>query len=169
MDLDTIFANMEKASISDKGAFFGPGLYLLQVESLEYRNGYKGESFIAKFKVLGSDNDEHGEGVTRSWIVKLDKPKTKVQVMGEIKSLFFSLLGVAPKDVPSPDKDPKAHADIVAMFKCAVDETYARSKGVDPKAFIGKKVRLEATTVKTAPSPERPTGGEFTRHAWSPA
>ncbi len=167
-DLDSIFSNMEKASMSDKGSFFGPGLYLCELQSLEYREGFKGRSFIAKFGIVESNNEEHPAGATRSWIVKLDRADTKDMAMGDIKSLIFALLGKAPRDVGSADKNPKAHAQAVALFKAQLkDEAKAAFKeayGIDAPNLRGKRVKLEATATKS-----QKTGNDFTRHAWSPA
>jgi hypothetical protein len=168
MDLDSLFSGMAKSTLTDKGAFFTEGLYLCEVASLEFRNGFKGQSFIAKLKVVESNNEGHRPGVTRSWIVKLDRPDTKAQAMGDIKSLIFALCGVNPKDVKAPEVDPKAHEQATMLFKCAIDETYAKANNIDPKMFIGRQVKLECTSVKTKPTDKKPEGGDFTRHAWSP-
>jgi hypothetical protein len=168
-NLDDLFSGMAKSSVNDRGAFFTEGLFTVEVKSLEFRNGFKGQSFIAKFEVKESNSAEHQVGVTRSWIVKLDKPKTKDQAMGDIKGLIFALVGVDPKSVKGPELDPGAHEQATKLFKCAIDETYAKASGVDPKALIGKRVKLECTGIKTQPTADKPQGGDFTRHAWSPA
>jgi hypothetical protein len=166
MDLDQIFGNMEKASMSDKGSFFPGGLYTCALKSMEYRNGFKGQSFIAKFEVLESNNPDCAVGSTRSWIVKLDKQETKEQAMGDIKALIFALLGKSAKDVGSADKNPLAHKQAVALFKAHIDENYGpkfkAEFGVDAPSLVGRPVSLEATSVKTK------AGGDFTRHSWSP-
>ncbi len=167
-DLDALFSGMASSALNDRASFFPEGLYDCEVKALEYRNGFKGQSFIAKFAVLSSNNPEAPIGTTRSWIVKLDKPKTKAQAMGDIKSLIFALLGHEPRNIKAPEVDPGPHEQATKLFKCAIDETFAKANDVDPKAFIGRKVHLECTTVKTAPTPDRPQGGDFTRHAWAP-
>lgn len=172
MDLDSIFGNMEKASVSDKGTFYNGGLYLNELISIEYREGFKGKSCIAKFKVLESNNEEDEVGSTRTWIVKLDNARTKDQAMGDIKGLIFALLGINPRQVGSPDKNPKAHKQAVDIFKAAIDPDFAsmlKDAGTPAPSLVGRKVALEATVVATAPSKDRPEGGKFTRHAWTPA
>jgi hypothetical protein len=169
MDLDTLFSGMNKSAVSDSASFFTEGLYTVEVRSLEFRNGFKGHSFIAKFEVKESNSPETLVGVTRSWIVKLDKPSTKERAMGDIKGLIFALCGTDPKTVKGPELDPSAHEQATKLFKCAIDETYAKANGVDPRALIGKTVKLECTGVKTKPTADKPGGGDFTRHAWSPA
>lgn len=177
MDLDTVFGNMQAASVTDKGTFFTHGLYVCTLESIEFRNGYKGQSVIAKFKVDESNSEETSVGETRSWILKLDKPKTKDQALGDIKSLVFASLGINPREVGSPDKNPAAHKQAVDIFKANIDpavmatlkeQLTAAGKNPDVVVLKGKKVRLEATEVVTAPSPDRPAGGKFTRHTWTP-
>ena len=169
MDLDTIFGSMEKASVSDKGTFFNGGLYLNELISIEYRDGYKGKSCIAKFKVLESNNEEDEVGSTRTWIVKLDNPKTKDQAMGDIKGLIFALLGINPRQVGSPDKNPNAHKQASDIFRASIDEDFAAKLEKPAPKLVGRKCALEATVVSTAPSKDRPEGGKFTRHAWTPA
>ena len=167
MDLDSILNNMEKASMTDKGSFFGPGLYLCECKSLEYREGFKGRSFIAKFEVIESDNPDHGPGTTRSWIVKLDRADTKEMAMVDIKSLIFALLGKSPRDVGSADKNPTAHKQAVALFKAQIDEAskakFKAEYGIDAPDLRGRRVKLEATATKSSK-----TGNDFTRHAWGP-
>lgn len=177
MDLENIFGNMERASVTDKGTFFTHGLYLCTIESIEFRNGYKGQSVITKFRVEESNSTETSVGETRSWILKLDKPKTKDQALGDLKSLVFAALGFNPREVGSPDKNPGAHKQAVDIFKANIDPAKMaeltaamNAAGKDPAMLVlkGRKVRLEATEVVTAPSPDRPAGGKFTRHAWTP-
>lgn len=172
MDLDTIFKNMEDASVTQKGTFFNGGLYDLTLESIEYRDGFKGKSVIAKFKVDTSTNDQDGEGETRSWILKLDNPRTKEQAMGDIKQLIFALIGVDPASVGPSDRNPKAHKQAVEIFKGNVSEEYRaaweKENGKKLPVLKGRKVKLEATVVVTAPTEQRPNGGKFTRHTWSP-
>lgn len=168
MDLDTLFSGMAGSEVNVRGEFFDQGLYTAEVLSLKYQNGFKGQSFIAKFKVLTSNNGTPA-GVTRSWIVKLDKPKTKQSAMGDIKQLFLALTGIDPKTVKSPEIDPKTHEQATRLFKCAIDAEYAKKCDVDPNEFVGATVALEATTVQTQPTAERPNGGTFTRMSWSPS
>lgn len=168
MDLDTLFAGMQQSALNDRGEFFAEGLYTVEAKSFEFRDGFKGKSFIAKFAVVESNNPDTPVGVTRSWIVKLDKAATKAQAMGDIKSLMFALSGVDPRQVKSPELDPGAHEQATKLFKASIDETYAKTIGVDPRLLVGRRVRLEATTVKTKATADRPNGGEFTRHSWTP-
>lgn len=167
MNLDDLLDQMDKATINDKGEYFAKGLYRLNVDSLEFRNGHKGLSFIAKFKVVESNNNTD-VGVTRSWIVKLDKKENKAQAMGDIKAFVFALRGLNPRSAPSPEKDPNLHAGAVKLFKAAVDETFAKDNNIPHKWAIGKPINLEATTVATKPKTPGGPAGEFTRHSWSP-
>lgn len=172
-DLDAIFSNMEKASLSDKGVFFTSGIYENELLSFEYRNGYKGASFIAKFKVLASSNIDHPVDSTRTWILKLDNPKTKDQNMGDIKSLIFALLGKNPRDIGNHERNPEAHKQAVELFKCMVDEAYGKKVQGERKlatvpTLVGRRVALEAVEVVSEPTPQRPNGGKFTRMTWSP-
>lgn len=170
MDLDTLFAGMEKSTTSDRSDFFKSGLYTVTTKSFELRDGHKGLSFIARFKVLESNNPELTPGSTRSWIIKLDGTKDqKARAMGDIKGLIFALGGQTAAAVGSPEKNPQAHADAAKAFKCAVDETYAATCRVPVDALIDLPVKLEVAEVDTKPTPTNPNGGKFSRHAWSPA
>lgn len=161
---------MAKATVSDRSDFFKDGLYDLETKSFEFRDGHKGLSFIAKFVVKSSTNSEIQPGMTRSWIVKLDGSKDqKSMAMGDIKGLFFALAGTTTKDVGPPEKNPSAHEQATKAFKCSINETYAKANGFDPNFLVGRPVKLECTLTKTKPSEKKPQGGEFTRHAWSPA
>ena len=61
-DLDDLFAGMDTAKGSDRGEFFSAGVYTVKAKSFEYRDGYKGKSFIAKFEVVTSNNEDTKPG-----------------------------------------------------------------------------------------------------------
>jgi hypothetical protein len=172
-NLDQLFEGMTTSVSSNRSDFFLDGRYLLETKSFEYRpNGHKGTSFIAQFKVLSSDNPAVPVGSTRSWVVKLDGPKDqRERAMGDIKNLFFSLLGKVPSSVPKPEVDMAPHIEAVHLFKCSIDENYAAAKGegVTGADMLGIRVELEATLVDTRPKTPGGPVGKFTRHSWSPA
>jgi hypothetical protein len=160
MDIDKMFDDMAGAAINDKGEFFSAGLYRCTVDSLELRDGHKGISFIAKLKVVESNNGTPA-GVTRSWILRLDNKETKDQVMGDIKGFIFAVKGLSPRQVPSPEKNPKVHEDAVKLFKAAIDPEFAKKNNINPGWALDKPVNLEATVVKTKKDKD------FTRHSWA--
>ena len=166
-NLDSLFESMGKSEVSTKAKYFTGGVYTLKPISLKFHEGYKGQSFIAEFKIVSADNGTP-EGVTRSWVLGLSDIRTRDRNLGNIKQLFWALAGTDPETVGSPESDPGPHQEAVHLFKCAIDPKYAAEHGIDPSDFIGVPVRLEATEVETKPTPLRPEGGKYTRMAWSP-
>jgi hypothetical protein len=172
-DLEALFGGMALAESSGQQAdFFKGGVYSVTTKSFEFRDGYKGKSFIAKFVIDASNNPEVAVGSTRSWIVKLDGTKEqKTRAMGDIKNLFFALQGLNPDKVKKPEIDPTTHKEASHAFFCSVDAEYAKTKGegIEHLDFIGLPVKLEATEVDTKPKVVGGAPGKFTRHAWMPS
>jgi len=163
-DLEALFEGMASAKGSSSGVFFTEGVYTTELKEIEFiPNGYKGKSVKFHCKVLESNNPQHAVGSTRVWILKLDKSKDEnKRTMADIKGLIFALLGTSAKEVGSPETNPNAHEQATALFVAAIDTTYAKNKGLDPRALIGCKAGLECLSIKTK------GGGDYTRHVWTP-
>ncbi len=169
-ELDELFSAMETSTSTQAADFFKAGNYVVAPKSFEFRRGgYKGDSFIARFTVIESNNDDIPVGSTRSWILKLDGAKDKKErAFGDIKNFFFALQGMEPSSVPPFNKDKEPHQFATILFKAAVDANYATQNELDHLEFIGKPVKLEAVETEY----EKKNGGGkgiFTKHFWGPA
>lgn len=171
MGIEDMFAGMDTASGSTSGVFFTNGNYKVELLEIEYRpNGYKGKSVHFRFKVLESNNTEHGVGSTRVWICKLGKkPDEDKRTMADIKGLIFALMGTSAREVGGPEQNPKAHQQATSVFLAACDPTYAKKNGIDGALLVGNECALECQAITLKPKPGlEASGGQFTRHIWNP-
>ena len=167
MDAEQAFYGMEKVQLFGSGQYFSEGDFLVKTRNLKLNSGYKGTCFIAEFEVVESSNTADPVGSTRSWVVMMG-PKNK-NAMSDIKALFFALSGTDPKKVGAPEEDPALHSQAAEMAKAACDSAYAKKVGIAAGTFEGLPVKLQAFAKATRPTPDKPQGGTFTVHSWSPA
>jgi hypothetical protein len=170
MSIEDLFAGMATATMSGGGNYMTPGQYVVEVVNIRLKSGYKGRSFIFEFRIVESNNPNHPVGSSGSYVILLDNPDPKKRgyAFGDMKAVFFALDGKDPKKVKDPAVDPQAHEEAVELSKLALQEDYCKEKGLEPGFLSGTRVKLECRTKKTNPSPQKPQGGEFTVHDWSP-
>lgn len=162
MDIDQLFSGMKDAPMFGRGNYMGEGLYLVELTKVFVKPRFKGGTvFIAEFTILESTNEKHKAGTTGSWCPKIELPNT----FGDIKSLVFAALGIAPKDVTKDQLDLHAQATLLARAACGSESAIAELKaaGVENHSIVGNRVRLECTQTKTREQKD------FTRYTWSPA
>lgn len=170
-DVESAFANMDRASLNGSGQYFEEGRFLLRLKAAKGNNGYKGPCFIAEFEVLDSSNPECAVGATRSFVVKL---RDNDYAMGDIKALVFALaLDTDPKAAGSYEKNPELHKLAAEITKAICDDNYAKKiegtkAGMIAKELVGCTVKLETFKKPTRPKPGQTSGGVFTVHNWSP-
>lgn len=169
MSIEDMFKDMGSAQGSNSGVFFTQGNYDVELYEIEYRaNGYKGKSAFFRFKVTASNNPQHPVGASRVWICKLDKkPDENKRTMADIKNLVFALTGLVPKDVGTPEENPKAHQQATSVFLAAIDKTYSEKNGVPQDMLLNRGCKLEALAIKTG-GRDGKAEGTFTRHVWAP-
>lgn len=166
-NIEQMFAGMDKAAMFGSGQYFSEGNYRVATKSLKVNNGFKGLCFIAEFEVLESTSAKDPIGATRSWVVKMGA--TNKNAFSDIKSLIFALTGVDPKKAGQPEENPQLHSQAAELVKAACDADYAKKIGLEPDALVGIELKLQAFGKATRPSAEKPQGGIFTVHNWSPA
>ena len=90
-----------------KGEYIKPGNHILQVDYLKENNGYKGESFVAAFKLIQSDNEEQGD--RPSWVV-VKRPDNAEMAQSEVKEFLSILMGCEFDDI-----DKESFAEMVGL------------------------------------------------------
>lgn len=166
VNVEQMFAGMEKAQIFGKGQYFSEGDFLVRTKSMKVNDGHNGLCFIAEFEVLQSTSAKDPVGATRSWVVKMGP--TNKNAFSDIKSLIFALTGKDPKQVGQPEENPALHAEAANLVKAACDPEYAKKVGIAADVFVGIEVGLHTFLKPTRPSPQKPEGGVFTVHSWTP-
>lgn len=168
MDAESMFAGMAKAPMFGAGQYFGEGEFLVETKSIKMNNGHKGLCFIVEFKVLESNSEKDPVGSIRSWVVKMGAGN--LNAFSDIKGFLFALaLGIDPKKAGTPEENPDLHSQATEFVKAACDPNYAQKIGADADALIGLPVKLYTFQKPTKPSLQKPQGGLFTVHNYSPA
>lgn len=175
MDIDKLFSGMAKAEIFGSGKNLTEGLYEIEVKELmvkESRNPLKpGVNFICEFLIVGSNNDDHPVGCTRSWVLNMSNPFA----FGNISELVLALLGY--ENSPTNHKNVELREEIRVITSAVLggSESIAEVEAIrkelgDPGygVLVGKKAKLECVNKPTKPSPKNPNGGTYTSHKWSP-
>lgn len=166
--IDQLFKGMADAPMFGRGNYLGEGMFEIELKKLFVKTQtFKGVAlFICEFTILESSNPKHAPGSTGSWATKLALPNA----FGDIKSLIFAAIGREPKDVPAEDRDAHEFATLLASAVCGSASAAAKLKDMPydlpegaESLLIGQRVHLETQMVKTK------TGGDFTRHNFSPA
>lgn len=167
-NVDEMFAGMEKAESFGSGQYVkGEGKFRLRSKAIKYNTGYKGSFFISEFEVVQTTNPENPVGCTRSYVVSLDKKNR--YAFGDIKKLVFAMaMDTDPEKAGQPEENPELHAQATQLVKAALDAEYAAKIGMAADALIGLEVDLETIGKPMRPSPDRPQGGTFNVHKWSP-
>lgn len=168
MSIESYFAPMTNARSMAGGQHLkGEGKFVVLMKKMWVNDGHKGRFFIAEFEVEESSSPSDPVGSTRSWAVPMTGERAAYS-FGDIKNLIFALTGREPRDCGSPEEQPALHAEATALVTAACDPAYAKKHGIDSTELIGLSVRLETRSKATKPSPQKPQGGTFTQHLWSP-
>lgn len=170
-NIEAMFAGMETAKQMATGQHFkGEGNFVLQPKLMKVNSGHKGRFFIAEFTVLESSSPLDPVGCTRSWAVPLEGERSKYS-FGDIKGLIFAISGDDPKTVGAPEESPKAHQEAAQMVMAICDADYAKKHGLEEVAslLLSNQIKLTTFFKSTRPTPQKPQGGTFTVHQWSPA
>lgn len=168
-DIDKLFGNMVTTEINGSGTYMSDGLYKVKTKNVFVKTGTNpsspGDSFIAEFTVLESDNPEHKPGSTGSYVLKFTNP----YAMGNIVEFVMALLGY--ENTKANQKDPAIRREVDLVTRAACGSDTARAE-LGSNYFDGIlhdiEVGLECRKKPTKPSAKNPTGGVFTTHKWSP-
>lgn len=169
MSIADMFNGMDTAPVFGKGQWFGEGKFLLKTKMIKGHKGHNGNSFIAEFEVLESQQQPDAEGKlhdpvgsTRSWVVMMNP--TNKNAFSDIKAFAFALTGKDPKTVGQPEENPQLHAQATQVVKCACDAEYAKTQGITPEMFVGRVIGLQ-----THMKPKKSNPSEmFTVHNFFP-
>ena len=163
-DIDKLFGGMAKAEIFGRGNYMSEGLYVVQTKNIFVKDGYKGQSFIAEFEILESNNEKHAVGSSGSWVLKFKWPAT----FGHITRFVMALLGYADTKANQDDPEIRKQCELVARAVCG-SEVARKELGAEYEEgmLTGIKLKLECVMQKTAPGPGKPLGGDFTAYTWS--
>lgn len=163
--IDKLFEGMAKAEIFGRGNFMEAGLYTVETTNIFVKDGFRGKSFIAEFKILTSNNPNHAPGTSGSWVLKFEWPAT----YGHITKFVMALLGYDLTAKNQADPKIRKQCELVARAVCG-SETAQKELGKEYEdgMLIGLQLGLECTVQKTAPKIGKPQGGDFTSFAWSP-
>src|SRR5215510_15172036 len=81
-----------EADFNDRGNYFLPGQYVVQISRIFTKEGFRGHSLIFNFEVVESSCEDIRPGSMRDWVIKLDGPNAKFG-MGDLKAFLFALFG----------------------------------------------------------------------------
>jgi hypothetical protein len=169
MNVEEMFKDMAKASVKGKGNYIkSDGQFLVRSKVLKTYEGRNGKRVIFGFEIVESNNAEHPAGSSADYTIGLDNND---YADSDIKKLIFALaMNLDPKLVKDPKVDIEPHEEAVALFKAAVDQSgkCAKELEVETTFLLGRLVKLETKKRPTKPTAQRPNGGEFTDHFWSP-
>lgn len=179
MSIDDLFKGMADADANGRGGNTKPGLYEVEVGDILTKKGQNpkkpGDSFIAKFKFVESNNADHAAGSTSSWVLKFTWPAT----FGHITKFVYALLGsIDPtgdliKEIGCTGDWEATEANLKDKKKRQIAELYARALAGSetapkelgelwqPGMFSGARLALETKMGKTS------SGGDFTEHYWT--
>lgn len=137
-----LFDNLSKVNVRKKAEFFKPGQYIVEIDSVELFEGYKGTTLKIATNVLDSKGEESNEiGAHCAQIQKMDGEKRDIglsTLMGFLTSIF---------DCNTQDKTDEEWATIVKST-------------VDDNELSGIKMRLDCFLTQTK------NGNDFTIHQW---
>lgn len=146
-----MFDGIESASVSEKGKWFAPGSYEIEVrEVLSKQTQRSGLCFIVGCKVLEASIDsEIGQGQEASWVQPF---KNRQVALSAVKEFLCAVSGFSPRDTQeiSEQLDPIASR----LLETIVGPT---------NPARGMHVHLEVFTRKTQ------SGSDFTVHQWRPS
>jgi hypothetical protein len=164
-DIDKLFGGMAKAEIFGSGNFMGPGVYTVKTKNILVKDGFKGQSFIAEFEILESNNEKHAPGSSGTWILKFKWPQT----FGNITKFVMALLGYEPTAANQNNSELRELVACIARAACGSDGAKQElGANYQDGMLHGVTLKLECTATKTAPKPGQPQGGDFTVYSWSP-
>lgn len=170
-DIDTLFADMDKAEINGKGRRLSTGEYEVALDRCFVRTSEdpktKGQKvFVLEMTIaqaFRASNVDDAPGAKRSWSANFTNQKT----LGNLKELFLSVLGHAAANVPASHPDSKLAMELAKAI-CGSETAVAwlKTQGInsveEAKALvIGQKVRVATDTIS-------PNGFPYVLHRWSP-
>lgn len=169
MNVDQLFNGMANANINGSGTYMDEGLYVVETKSIFVKKGNNpakpGDSFIAEFTVLKSNNEKHPIGSSGSYVLKFTNP----YAMGNIVEFVMALLGYQNTKENQADATKRQEIDLVTRAACdsdsakkTIDELRAGLGNPTYGVLTGVKVNLECRKKPTK------AGGEFTVHKWAP-
>jgi len=146
-----MFDGIESASVSEKGKWFSPGSYEVEIrEVLSKQTQRSGLCFIAATKVVEASLDsEVPVGAEASWVQPF---KNRQVALSAVKEFLCALAGLYPRDsaMIADQLDPIASRLLEAVVGPA-------------NPARGMRVHLEVFTRKTQ------AGTDFTVHQWRPS
>lgn len=176
--IEAMFAGMENAEGFGTGQYFDEGRFLVRPKAIKLVTSRRPENagkhfFTVEFEVLESSNPAVEIGATRSYQVKIEGNQ---YAFADVKGFIAALIGLDPKNLPSPQKDPRTHDLLKKITIALCDEEYAKAlPAADAEAaailgeLAGVPVKLEAFKKATRPKAPGLPGGVFTVHTWAPA
>ena len=167
--IDQLFAGMAKAEINGSGTYMDDGLYVVETKNIFVKKGTNpqkpGDSFIAEFTVIESNNPKHAVGSSGSYVLKF----SNIFAMGNIVEFVMALLGYENTKENQKNEEIRKEVDLVTRATCGSDAAKKELGDLYEEGMLrGIRVRLECTKKPTAPKPGKPDGGVFTVHKWSP-
>lgn len=146
-----MFDGIESASVSEKGKWFMPGSYEVEIrEVISKQTQRSGLCFIVGCKVLEASIDsEIPQGGEASWVQPF---KNRQVALSAVKEFLCAVSGFSPRDA----QEISEHLDPIAsrLLETIVGPT---------NPARGMRVHLEVFTRKTQ------AGTDFTVHQWRPS
>jgi hypothetical protein len=144
------FSDVGSAEIYQKGAFFKPGSYTVEIKKCLVKDARKGKMFIVECKILASNNAEEKPGDSRTWLQKMTNPDV---ARPALKAFALAAVGVDPQDAAKVKAVPSNEVEDVLDAACDATK----------QALKGRTLKLEVAMVKTK------DGRDFSLHTFSPA
>lgn len=145
-----LWAGLNNAPTFERGTFFKPGTYDLQIDKIQLKQSQKsGLIFLVETEIVTSNNPDHAVGSSATWIQKM---VDKNIALPAVKGFLYALLSL------------DAHTDasrIATEFDPYLEQAMDRITS-EHNPFSGWYIHLEATMKKT----QRQT--DFTVHNWQP-
>jgi hypothetical protein len=141
------FSGIKHAQVFEKGRYFEPGNYVLEVKKVIYKRTQRsGDAFIVEFQVLESDVESFSPGSVGSWYQNLTDTNIAFPA---IKEFLMVLLGVNKNDREQWEE-----------FNNSIEELLQEATS-DSNPLGGLQIKLYAYLKKTA------KGADFTVHQWT--
>jgi hypothetical protein len=148
------WSQVGNAPIFEKGNFFNPGRYKLQLlKVISKQTQRSGLAFIAELEVLESDNPAHQIGSKGTYFVKMANQQ---QAFSNVLELMAALLGL---DISNPAHVQQIDQQLRPQLAGLMTALETQGVGVlSGNVFVSVECRKQRTQ----------RGNEFTRHAWAP-
>ena len=156
LDPTQVLAGLESAQAQpENGAYFKEGQYVVRLEGMKCFMSARGKGpmVVAEFTILASTNPENPVGTRASQTIKANGSKYSLE---DIRNLIVALAGL----------DEKEHAQQIATQLMPQIMNVVGS-AVKNGSLNGRTANLRAWVKTSPPSPQRPQGGQFTKHTYS--